>query len=400
MRTIKKVSFVKVLTLFGAVLALMVLPLKFDSWVNDGAMFVDEVYAQDHGGHQGQGGGKGAAGGGGQGQKGSMGGKSLEDQVFRGKDALAAEDDDSDRPPWAGGSKELNPHRGDPNPTAGTKKGGDYGDLWVVVRDPVTGEPLLINGEYQVCLDAGCTEVVLTVEGELPEGVDAAEVEFGRANVVRSPDKVTDHALDEVLAKLTAASVVTLDEAGRLVVDGATVDSPLENLALYIALMTNDPALQPVLDKLPAPLPVVVAGALAGTADKTGTVTIDFVAYFNVIAGIVENGEYVDYSAIDYSRDDQYSGNITYFYQDPVTGVVTEVTEPIMTAVFDGVSYTSSSGAGITDFTQMVDDALQVIEFVHTQIHTETPDVPEPPPEPEPVPEPSTGIFFPHTSWQ
>jgi len=398
MRTIKKVSFVKVLTLFGAVLALMVLPLKFDSWVNDGENFVDEVYAQGQGGHQGQGGGKGAAGGGGGGGQGQKGGKSLEDQIFRGKDALAAEDDDSDRPAWAGGSKELNPHRGDPNPTSGTKKGGDYGDLWVVVRDAVTGEPLLINGEYQVCLDAGCTEVVLTVGGELPEGTEAAEVEFGRANVVRSPDKVTDHALDEVLAKLTAASVVTLDEAGRLVIDGATVDSPLENLGLYIALMTNDPALDPVLDKLPAPLPVVVAGALAGTADKTGTVTIDFVAYFNVIAGIVENGEYVDFSATDYSRDDQYSGDITYFYQDPVTGVVSEVTESIMDAVFDGVSYTSSSGAGITDFTQMVDDALQVIDFVHTQIHTETPDLPEPPPEPEP--EASTGIFFPHTSWQ
>ena len=395
MRTIKKVSFVKVLMLFGAVLALMVLPLKFDSWVNDGENFVDEVYAQEQGGHQGQGGGKGAAGGGGgQGQK---GGKSLEDQIFRGKDALAAEDDDSDRPAWAGGSKELNPHRGDPNPTSGTKMGGDYGDLWVVVRDAVTGEPLLINGEYQVCLDAGCTEVVLTVGGELPEGVDAAEVEFGRANVVRSPDKVTDHALDELIAKLTTGSVVTLDAAGRLIIDGATVDSPLENLALYIALMTNDPALQPVLDKLPAPLPVVVAGALAGTADKTGTVTIDFVAYFNVIAGIVENGEYVDFSAIDYSRDDQYSGDITYFVQDPVTGVVTEVTESIMNAVFGGVSYTSSSGAGITDFTQMVDDAVQMIDFVHTQIHTESSDLPEPPPEPEPAA--PTGTFFPHSSW-
>ena len=125
MRTIKKVPFVKVMMLFGAVLALMALPLKFDSWVNNGVSFVDEVYAQGQGGHQGQGGGKGSSGGGGgKGQKGSMGGKSLEDKVFRGKDALAAEDDDSDRPAWAGGSKELNPHRGDPNPTSGTKKGG------------------------------------------------------------------------------------------------------------------------------------------------------------------------------------------------------------------------------------------------------------------------------------
>jgi len=101
----------------------------------------------------------------------------------------------------------------------------------------------------------------------------------------------------------------------------------------------------------------------------------------------VENGEYVDYSAIDYSRDDTYSGDITYFVQDPVTGVVTEVTNPILEAIFGGESYTSSSGVGITDFTQMADDALQVIDFVHTQIHTESTDLPEPSPEPEPIPQ-------------
>jgi hypothetical protein len=32
----------------------------------------------------------------------------------------------------------------------------------------------------------------------------------------------------------------------------------------------------------------------------------------------------------------------------------------------------STDGSGITDFVQAADDALQVIEFVHTQVHIET----------------------------
>jgi len=367
-----KVSKIKILMLFGVVLALLMLPLTFNGGFDLGFNFIDEVYAEKSGSGGGHG-GKGTSGGGGQGQQGFMGGKSIDEKVFRGGKSTLSVDDDSDRPPWAGGNKELNPHRGNPNPTPGVKKGDDYGDLWVVVRDPLTGEPILVNGEYQVCLDTACTQIVITVEGELPEGVDAAEVEFGRANIVRSPDKVTEKALDEVISKLEVATTVTLDTAGRLVIDGVTVDSPLENLALYIAIMKADPVLQPFIDKLPEPLPMVAVGALAGAADKTGTVTVDFVAYFNVLADIVDKGEFVDYSAFDYSRDVVYSGDITYFVQDPVTGDVTTVTEPILEAVFGGESYTWDSNVGISDFAQAVDDALQVIEFTHTQVHVAEP---------------------------
>lgn len=352
------------LTVAAAVVALLLLPISFDGMFDD--VIVDEAYAQQHGsggGVKGPGGGKGPA----DVEKGRKGGP---DQIFRGKGQLMVEEEeDSDRPPWAGGNKELNPHRGTPNPTPGIDKGDMYGDLWVLVRDPVTGEPILVDGEYQVCLDAGCTQVVLTVDGELPEGVEASEVEFGRANIVRSPDKVTQHALDEVLAKLEAATEVTQDEAGRLVIDGVTVDSPLENLALYIALMTNDAQLLPVMDKLPGDTMDLATSLLAAGADKTGTIGIDFVVYMNVVMGIVENGEYFDYSTFDYSRDATYTGDITYYVQDPVTLEVTMVTESIMDAVFDGVSYTSASGSGITDFAQAADDAIQLIEFMHEPIH-------------------------------
>jgi len=282
------------------------------------------------------------------------------------------EDSDSDRPEWAGGSKELNPHSGTPNPTPGIKKGGDYGDLWVVVRDPVTGAPILVDGEYQVCVDPACTTTVLTVDGELPEGTaDVAEVELGRANIVRSPDKVTDKALDTVLTKLTSATTVTTDMAGRLVIDGVTIDSPLENLALYIALMTSDPKLTPVLDKLPADTTSLAASLLAAGSDKTGSITIDYVVYGNVIMDIVENDVFYNYGTFDYNRDTTYSGTITYYVQ-AADGTITQVTKPILEAVFGGESYVSTDGAGISDFVQAADDALQVIEFTHTEVHIET----------------------------
>ena len=74
-----------------------------------------------------------------------------------------------------------------------------------------------------MCLDADCTTYVSTVFGEIPEGVTTIAVDFGRASVARAPDSVTDHALDEALAKLEDADEVALDVSGRIVysIDGS-----------------------------------------------------------------------------------------------------------------------------------------------------------------------------------
>ena len=59
----------------------------------------------------------------------------------------------------------------------------------------------------------------------------------------RSPNKVSDHSLAEALTTLTVTgAVVTQDAAGRLVITvrngvSKTIDSPLENLALYKAIL-------------------------------------------------------------------------------------------------------------------------------------------------------------------
>ena len=324
---------------------------------------------QQGAGQQGGDSGAGGYGAGGAAAGGSRGG--VEDYIFRGgggrRVIIILEDDDSDRPDWAGGNTDLNPNRGTPNPTPGVTKGDDYGDLIVVVRDPVTGAPVLVDGEYQVCVTPDCSQVVLTVDGEVPEGVTPIEVDFGRASVARAPDRVIDHSLDEVLDRLATATTVTTDEAGRLVIDGATVDSPLENLAMYIALMTSDPKLTPeILAKLPGDVLDLAASMLAGGADKTGTISLDFLVYENVIMGVVDSGEFYDFSSFAYDRSD-YDVSYDYFYTVDGINVLSatvnlqdylEATQPTV----DGLS-------GASLFAVAADDSLEAIELIHTQIH-------------------------------
>jgi hypothetical protein len=289
------------------------------------------------------------------------------------KDSVLAEDgdDDSDRPVWAGGDPTLNPHSGggEGKPDgAGTMKGDDYGDLIVLLRDPVTGVPEETpEGELLVCLDAACTETVPTIDGEIPAGVTPIEVEFGRAAVARSPDKVTEKALTDALTKLTADGVVlSTDTAGRIsyTVDGvtSTIDSPLENLALYIALLTGDAETELALGDL-ANLNTAAA-LLAGVADKTGDISLDYVVYNNVITGVVPSGGYYDYISFTYTRD--FPTDYTYFYMDG---------EDVKSATLDINAYLADVNGGLTSvdgatlFSAAADDAVEVIELIHTQVH-------------------------------
>jgi hypothetical protein len=428
--------------------------------------WVDDAEAQQAQGQNPQIGGAGKGGrpeGGSPGtdQRGVRGGQpgvTLEDEVFRGGkravDPAAEEaDEDSDRPDWAGGNPDLNPHRPtdvgrpedpgqQPTDPGGGKpgdsgkpelvKGDEYGDLFVYVRDPVTGAPILtiendVNGNeacdtddtcyYQVyvCEDEECTETrierlyLVWDEGsekwaaELPDGVTSLEVEFGRASSVRAPDRVTDHALDEVVKKLDEAATydadgnitalnVTVDDAGRLVINGATVDSPLENAALYIALLEDeDNPLQPFVEKLLETLNVskldLAASALAGSADKTGDITVDFVIYQNAIIdvtnseftlvpedGVPNNGdqtitfEYFDYSDVTYDRT-KYDYEVSYYYTPDGGTTVIQSNVNLMDYLDTTNSVDVSSLDGATLFTVQSDDALEIIELMHTQIH-------------------------------
>jgi hypothetical protein len=298
-------------------------------------------------------------------------GTNIETQIFRGKGErviiIIEEDDDSDRPDWAGGSKELNPHRGEGNTSPGTTKGDLYGDLVYLLRDPVTGLPIEVDeGVYAACLDTACVTYEPIIDGEIPAG--AIEVDFGRTNIMRAPDSVLQHSLDEVLLKLAAATTIETDEAGRLVLDGATIDSPLENLALYEALTSGEVSLDGY-DSL-----LLATSALAGAADKTGTIDLDFLYNVNDISGINTGDlEYYDYSGFTYERDYDDAANgdepYSYFYLD-------EDGNPVSASLYIDDYLASVNGeltdsTGATLFAAAADDALEVIELIHTQIHDE-----------------------------
>lgn len=101
-------------------------------------------------------------------------------------------------------------------------------------------------------------------------------------------------------------------------------------------------------------------------ADKTGDITLDYVAYENVIAGVVESGEYYDYSTFGYFRD--YPADYSYWASingaDPVS-MTLDINDYL--AAVNG----ELPDAGASLFAAAADDALEVIELVHTQIYTE-----------------------------
>jgi len=87
-------------------------------------------------------------------------------------------------------------------------------------------------------------------------GTEVIETDSGRFNLARSPQSVLNAAYEEVLSIFNQAQAFSLDPAGRIVVDltkiddageaqpySKTIDSPLENLALYQRLMQSVPTI-------------------------------------------------------------------------------------------------------------------------------------------------------------
>ena len=208
---------------------------------------------------------------------------------------------------------------------------------------------------------------VATVDGEVPATAAPVEVEFGRLNIGRAPTKVIDHALDEALSKITAVdpTLLALDPAGRITVDGVTIDSPLENLALYIGVMTGDQTVLAALDSLPGD-PLVLAPALLGAAaDKTGEISVDLVYYSNQIYDIVQGAQVYDYSTFVYDRS-IYDQDVTYnYYADDGTIKTSSIN---LAAYLEATQPTLDGALGISLFSIAADDALEIVEFVHTQI--------------------------------
>ena len=421
-----------VLTVSATALAIaMAMPVAMDFTTSSSFDLIASAYAADDGHGGGGKGGMNRGGGSGGGIKGGRGGGNFGQgsgggHFGGGIDAAAEEDDDSDKPSWAGGPPGSSEDPDDPRAGGrpgepGTVKGDDYGDLWIILRDD-SGAPILDeNDNVQPILTDGSIVQLVDPDGdgkyEIPaEYADLTqEVEFGRDNVARAPEKVFDQALSEALTKLdgaeiTAATIEALtDESGRLyVLDDqgtiiGTIDSPLESLAVFQALLesygagVNDAGVYVVgegsttftVDSAET-LYELAASALAASADKTGTLTVDKVVY---LSGFMEVSEQLAslVAAVDYDGPtDVYAGEETTVLvwkddngtpDDPSDDNYNLVTVPILGSVtFTVLPDTVEEGGepldpddildgwdtdGITGFVQAADDSLQVLEFVH-----------------------------------
>ncbi|MCW3787695.1 hypothetical protein [Plebeiibacterium sediminum] len=353
---------------------------------------------------------------------------------------VGPDSDDSDAPGWVGGDKDLNDHRNQNDDTQ-VVKGDDYGDLYVLARHddgvPYMGS-LLVSGEqgdeivwYPLVLaydvDGKLVSSTNTVDGLISvEGVPylvfdvnsegemqslnsyfPKEVEFGRINLIRSPNSVLANGLAEAISTLTdlgEGDYITTDGSGRLVAvhgeedwlinvdeeDDNTIDSPRENMAIYKELMQNgfDGELGFLLDEgntiAAEDLLLLAASAYAAGSDKTGTVLKDEIAYTN---GFMEayNAEDVIaltdfYAECDDSyyknlmfynfRDYEYDRENTYRYKwIKVTTLDGQGSYNVdVFSILDKVIFSEKSSGTVSNlegFTMACDDAVQVLEFIH-----------------------------------
>ncbi|MCW5751939.1 MAG: hypothetical protein KIT81_12395 [Alphaproteobacteria bacterium] len=353
-----------------------------------GLHLVATASAQGSGGQQHGKGGMSTPGGAGKGEMGV--GKGGAGKGGIGRVLSPSAEEDSDRPPWAGVKGGKAGGGGKPA-GAGSVKGALYADLYLIVRDS-NGVPVLVDGYPQVyafTVDSAGNLIPLVVDGQsviIPrdeEGdlattvtvngttynVVPAEVELGRTNVARSPTRVLEKALDSVATAIASATSVTVDASGRLVIDGATVDSPIENLALYLELM-NPTVLSGTLDLTKLPSSYSTAAFLAASADKTGVISVDYVVYLNSILRVntVVDGtvtSYYDFSSVSYDRYTTWK-DVTaevLVYKD---GVYVPTVVNIYETVFNSTQWVDPTvSGGADDFAKMADDYLQVIEFLH-----------------------------------
>lgn len=299
----------------------------------------------------------------------------------------------------AGSGSGAGSGNGGPAAGGGGKKGDLYGDLYVILRDPL-GVPILDGNR--------CVQPISSVTGlpfamdyidekcEVPEGYEdeTIEVEFGRLNIGRSPSKVLDQAYAEVIKNLDNATEIGLDPAGRIMMKLAgeqkTIDSPRENLALYRMIMlkgTLKTSASSLVDWKPGEGVIVhpsidclldgglggndlfhAAAFLGGAADKTGQIGVDLVIYLNTILGInsMSPVRYFNFSGFCYTRSERHVGEVTFIVRNG-DGTYYDKIDSIMNAVFGGCEYSPQEPA--RDFAQAADDSRAIVDFVHTAVH-------------------------------
>ncbi len=322
--------------------------------------------------------------------------------------AYAAPGGGPGKPPDAGQGGGNRPDN--PGQSTGKGKGSVYADLMVIARDS-DGVPILdVNGcvqpittdsaigvpvfsatdlypydsaVYAVPL-AGTSPVALAEEEDELEPCDplleyasyVSEVDLGRLNLGRSPERVLAKQLSDVVTALSGATV-TLDASGRLVADGVTTDSPLQNLTVLQSILETGMVgpLNPASWGLPLDSWELTATALAAGAPKEDfVITVDTVQYLNRILSIpsdtdwagtlppVNGEEFLDFRGLgSYDRASTFPGCVNW-NQEIFPG---KTPTSIMSEVFSDVA--NSATGNIDAYVQLAEDAHKVLVWVHAQ---------------------------------
>ena len=305
---------------------------------------------------------------------------SSEDRITRGKkgDVTTEEDSDKRGPAYKGGRDTGKPG------TAGTKKGSTYADLWVILRNP-DGTPILTPEGYVQPLDKDGNLIPLNADGTPVDPTKLVEVELSRLSVGKSPTKILDRQLADVVNAINSATAISLDTAGRIVVtigtETKTIDSPLANLALYKSLLTlgyipgistsiNLGTLSFLNDGTKTTADYLAAASFLGAAsDKTSKIVVDTVVYMNQILQLpgttyTDGKVYYTYpSTVTYDRT-VYSGVKVTVLVKQADGSYVKTEVNLLDAVFGGTTFTTAL-TGLAAVSQASDDARAVIQFLN-----------------------------------
>ena len=306
-----------------------------------------------------------------------------DERITRGRRDTGATETDSDRrgPRYQGGRETGKP--GD----AGSKKGSIYADLWVILRNP-DGTPILTPQGFVQPLDKDGNLIPLNADGTPVDASKVVEVELSRLNVGRSPASILDRQLAEVVKSINAATAITTDTSGRIVVTigttTKTIDSPLANLALYKALVEKGyvPGINPALnlgtlsflkDGLQSSDDFKAAASFLGAAaDKSGKVLPDTVVYLNQILRLTGSSTFTFADNKIYLRvpaDFTYTRAAYNVMVDVLVkqadGSYVRQSVNLIDAVFAGSAMSQQPMTGFAGFAQAADDARAVIQFLH-----------------------------------
>lgn len=314
---------------------------------------------------------------------------------------------------------------------------------------PFSFEPIYIAGEmfsYDLYIDSYGTEktvylIPLDEECKIPDayadtwGEEVNEVDSGRLNLARSSQDVLDAAYEEALSTINKGTSITLDPAGRLVMldlvedefviaAEKTIDSPLENLALYQRLLLEgclsatanvsltEQTANALEDAGLANLVCVnetdpvsnedllnAAAFLGGSGDKSSRYNIDIIVYLNNMLGInhivaeekhggsITVAGYYDFGDFTYFRDTSDLTVTADLLQPPdlmedeeypdrfyVENVA--IKPLVFSANWDGTE--DFFDYPIVNFTRAADDSLGIIYFIHNFALPEAPVAPLP----------------------